>query len=115
MVLLVLSSGGAIMREIPRVWIRLHHIFPITAAAGLVWHGQVSALFSVALYILDRLFGYVNQAHVSHRESKTKCVAHIVDCEESLVRLSLPKIFNYKPGKYAGVCVPKVSMLEWHN
>lgn len=115
MLLLVLTSAAPLRRAMPRLWLWSHHVLPLTATVALLFHRQPAVLYAVALYVIDRLFGYVYQAHVSHRQSKTTCHARVVHRGEGFVRLTLPKIIEYAPGMYIGVCVPAVSWAEWHS
>jgi hypothetical protein len=114
MTLTITLSHATIRRAVPRLWLWSHHVLPLAAAVVAVLHGARAVLAAVALYVLDRLYGYVYEAHFRHNTSKTTCVARVVDASGT-VRLSLPRMFSFSPGQYMGICIPAVAWFEWHT
>jgi predicted ferric reductase len=114
MLLTVLTSAALIRRAIPRLWLYSHHLLPLAAAVTAAIHGAPAVLAAVAIYVVDRLFGYVFQAHVRHAATKRETTARVVE-DGQMVRLTLPRTFQFKPGQYVGVSCPAVARFEWHN
>ncbi len=113
MILSVLTSFYPIRKFIKRIWVWSHHIFPLAAIAAAVIHGSATPGIMAGLFVLDRCFGYIIQAHWEYRRTHSKAMAEI---DGSFVKLFFPKdSMHYQPGQYMSICIPSVSWFEWHT
>lgn len=114
MLLTMMTSFAPIRRSMPRIWLWSHHVIPLAAAVVCAIHGAPVVLLAVGVYIADRFWGYMVQAHTQNRHSKGKANATVIGGAD-LVRVTTPRTFSFSPSQYVGLSVPSVSWLEWHN
>lgn len=114
MVLMVVTSIHPIRRAMGRIWLWSHHILLIPAVGFAVVHGAPVALVGLAIYIADRLFGYVFQAWFQYRGLREGSGTILKD--SGIVKLTLPKSssFRFSAGQFVCLNIPSVSIFEYH-
>ncbi|KAJ8548557.1 hypothetical protein ON010_g11116 [Phytophthora cinnamomi] len=141
MVLLLLLSLSWIRRSLFSVFVRSHWFLFIILVVYAVVHGATPALFGVVPWAIDMVYRIVYQTRFySHGSSspirKDSSGARIKRSARGVTswgqvmmerltddmlriqfrreRADTDEIFEYKAGQYVFVCVPEISMLEWH-
>lgn len=110
--LTVLVSVRPVRRLAPRAWLVAHHALPLLAVAAAVAHEATSVLVGVALYLADRLFGYVYQARGHYRSMGAEAQAQVL--KSGAVLITFPVNCSYLPGQFMCLQVPHVSRWEFH-
>ncbi|KAJ3047295.1 hypothetical protein HK097_011660 [Rhizophlyctis rosea] len=110
-VALVLTSLPFIRRHLFEVFYRPHiPLFIAFVVAGAIHQGQVIGILAVpvALYAID-IFLRIRNARKSTTLISMKLLA------DGVVHLEFDKTnFQYAPGQYVFICIPKISPFEWH-
>lgn len=113
MFLILITSIHPIRRRVRRIWLWSHHILPTAAVIVCIIHGAAAVLAGVAIYLADRLFGYIYQAWFQYRSMGSQGMARVLP--SGIVRLSFPRKLDFKPGQYMSIQVPSVSIFEFHT
>ena len=103
-----------IRRKLFEVFYYFHILFAITVVVGALLHGAGGIMFGVAAWSVDVLFRYGFQAYLYHsHEAGIKAVS--IGASD-LVEITIPVSadFVYRPGQYIFLCIPKLSLYQWH-
>ncbi|KAL0043219.1 hypothetical protein WJX82_001997 [Trebouxia sp. C0006] len=108
--LLVLLSLGPVRRAFFELFYRTHWLLFVVCAAVAAIHGAGASLVGAALWALDVLIRTWYMA--GHKHAKKGEVARL-PC--NVVRIAWPKgSFEYVGGQYVFICVPAISLWQWH-
>ena len=111
MATLCIFSLWFIRRKIFEAFYRFHWVIFLLVIGAAFAHGAGGIAFGAGLWLFDilvrALIAFLNNRH--QRSILT------VRLPSNVVRLTfLKKNFNYKSGQYCFICVPGVSLFEWH-
>lgn len=112
MIVTIISSIHPIRRYVRRSWLRLHHALAVAAVFLCAIHGAGIVVDAFAMYIADRLFGYMYQALWKYKSMSSEAKVKLLP--SGLVRLSFPNAFSFSPGQHICVYIPSVSCFEFH-
>lgn len=112
-ILLFLTSSHVLRAAFPRIWLWSHHILLIPAIIFSVIHGAPAVLAGLAFYFVDRVFVYAIQPFWLYKHVPSQASA--VALTDNLVRISMPRSFQFAPGQFLGLYIPTVSRFEFHN
>lgn len=115
MVLLVITSISPIRKYFGRVWLWSHHIFIIAAVVFAFIHGAGLVVAGVAIYLVDRAYGYIFQSWIQYRSIGSEAKVKLVS--KQYVHVSIPnhnKGIRFLPGQFLCLCIPRVSIFEYH-
>lgn len=134
MVALYVLSLNFIRRRYFELFIRLHWVLFIVILAFAVIHGAAVALIGVVPWLIDLVFrlayrtrvysqGGLGKANSSVQRKGVIARDQISICKlpGNITRIQFPRVrsdtgeeFKYTAGQYAFLCVPSISMLQWH-
>ncbi|EGZ08303.1 hypothetical protein PHYSODRAFT_526416 [Phytophthora sojae] len=136
MVLLLVLSLNSIRRRFFDFFVRAHWILFIIVIVYAVAHGATLALFGIVPWMIDVVYRIVFQVRMySHGSSDSsqgnfkqlprgvtsQGQVTMVRLGDNMLRIQFRRervdteeIFEYKAGQYVFVCVPEISLLEWH-
>jgi hypothetical protein len=110
MALMILFAQSPFRRRLFEFFYRLHIVLLLCTGASAALHSAGGMGFGAALWAFDVVLRYIYQANM--RYTKTATLASLPG---NVVRMSFDKKnFNYKAGQYLFVCIPEVSMFQWH-
>ncbi|KAL4166227.1 hypothetical protein KRP22_013492 [Phytophthora ramorum] len=141
MVAMYIFSLSYIRRSFFELFIRLHWVLFLVVVVFAVEHGAPLVLVGLTPWVIDMLFRVVyrpyvyangffkkkkrqnaNAQHQKHsrgvisREQLTICAM-----PGNITRISFPRVrhdtsesFEYEAGQYAFLCIPRLSLLQWH-
>ena len=90
---------------------RFHWILFILIIAFIFIHDADLALIGVGIWLID----FVIRFCLVRRNKNQVNIAEITQIPTNLIKICYKNNnFNYKAGQYAFVCVPSLSMWEWH-
>jgi len=103
-----------IRRKLFEVFYYFHILFAVAVVVGALLHGARGFLFGVDAWLVDVLFRYGFQAYLNHSH-KAGIKAVSMGASE-LVEITIPVSadFVYRPGQYIFLCIPKLSLYQWH-
>ena len=111
MVGLCLFSLWFVRQKIFEASYRFHWLLLLLVIGATIAHGASAILFGVALWVFDILV-WALLAFINSRRQRSILAVRL---PSYVVRLTFLKgDFNYKSGQYCFICVPGVSMFEWH-
>jgi len=112
MLLLVLSAFFPIRRACFDLFYRFHWLFFVATMVVGCLHGASPMMFGAALWLVDLLL----RMHLAR--NKLPRTAHASRLASGVVELCFSgprgKVFDYKGGQYVFLCVPEISLWEWH-
>lgn len=106
-----LFSLWPIRRKLFEAFVRLHWVLFLAVIGTAFWHEAGAIAFGAALWGVDIL---LRALIAIYNYSKRKQVL-AVRLPSNVIRLTfLKEDFNYKAGQYCFICVPGVTLFEWH-
>jgi predicted ferric reductase len=88
----------------------LHWFMFIIMLFALLIHEAGAVTFGAGLWIIDIGIRYIWMASLKHGHEAT-----IEALPADVIKISIPrKDFNYRAGQYCFICIPELSMFEWH-
>lgn len=112
MAALLLTSVPPIRRRLFNAFLYTHVLLFVTVVVLSLAHDAGGVLFGAGLYAADACWRYGYVALNKHpREVQLTCLP------ANVIRVSFPKRgsnFSYKAGQYLFLCVPALSLFEWH-
>lgn len=112
MIITIVSSIHPIRRYVRRSWLWLHHVLAVAAVVVCAIHGAGIVVGAFAIYIADRLFGYIYQALWKYKNMSSEAKVSLL--KSGFVRLSFPRTLSFSPGQYICIYIPSVSYFEFH-
>ena len=111
MAALCLFSLWFIRRKIFEAFYRFHWLLFLLVIGAAVLHCAGGILFGVALWGFDILVRALITI-INHKKQRSILAVRL---PSNVIRLTFLKSdFNYKSGQYCFICVPGVSLFEWH-
>lgn len=111
MAALCILSLWFIRRKIFEAFYRFHWILFLCVIGFAFAHGAGAIAFGAGLWLFDILVRVL----ISFLNNRHQRSILAVRLPSNVVRLTfLKKDFNYKSGQYCFICVPGVSLFEWH-
>lgn len=108
---LCLTALRFIRRKVFEAFYRFHWVLFLLVIGAAIAHGAGAIVFGVVLWVFDIL---VRALIVLINNRKQRSIL-AVRLPSNVVRLTfLREDFNYKSGQYCFICVPGVSLFEWH-
>ncbi|KAL3664372.1 hypothetical protein V7S43_010695 [Phytophthora oleae] len=129
LVLMFLLSVGCIRRRFFEFFLRVHWILFIAVIACAILHGATIVVVGVAPWAIDVLYRLVYRsrvyAHGSGCSQNRGVIARdqlsICALPGNITRIQFPRVrqdtgetFAYEAGQYAFLCVPSISLFQWH-
>jgi len=110
MALLGILAWGPIRRKFWEFFLRAHWVLFILTGLTGIWHGMRLVIVGVLFWQIDLFIRYFYQAHLKYPKS-----AELKRLPAGVVRLKFQKgNFRYKSGQYIFICIPEISIYEWH-
>ena len=111
MAALVIFAFYPIRRKAFECFYRMHWVLSVLVVVFALIHGAAIAMIGAILWILDVLIRVI----VVRRNKKRIEMAEITQIPQSLVKICFQNNnFHYKAGQYVFLCVPALSIWEWH-
>ena len=111
MACLCLFSPWFVRRKIFEAFYRFHWLLFLLVIGAAIAHDAGAILFGVALWVFDIIVRALI-AFINYRKQQSTLAVRL---PSNVVCLSFLKgDFNYKSGQYCFICVPGVSLFEWH-
>ncbi|XP_065674718.1 LOW QUALITY PROTEIN: superoxide-generating NADPH oxidase heavy chain subunit A-like [Hydra vulgaris] len=108
---LILFAFYPLRRYFFEAFYRFHWILFLVVIGFSVAHGAGVVLIGVGLWLFDVILRIIIAFINNKRARKLKATR----LPAGVIRLSFPKNnFKYKAGQYCFICVPGVSLIEWH-
>lgn len=108
---LCLFSLWFVRRKVFEAFYRFHWLLFLLVIGAAIVHGAGAILFGVGLWVFDILVRAII-AFVNTRKRRSILAVRL---PSNVVRLTfLKEDFSYKSGQYCFICVPGVSLFEWH-
>ncbi|CAM9095088.1 unnamed protein product [Chrysoparadoxa australica] len=111
MAALIVTSAGPVRRQAYEIFKFLHWpLFIMAAGFGLV-HGAGGVMLGLVLFLIDMVIrkAYMARSY-AHKATITCLPADVV----RVVWERKPGNFNYRGGQYIFLCIPELSIFEWH-
>jgi len=107
---LVFMSFPPIRRKFWDVWLRAHWVLFIVAGVAGMIHGASGIATGLGMWFVDVLVRYFFMACLKYPQK-----VEATSLPGNMVRIKFPKgDFQYKAGQYIFLCVPGLSLFEWH-
>mmetsp|Transcript_34115 Transcript_34115/g.45095 ORF Transcript_34115/g.45095 Transcript_34115/m.45095 type:complete len:550 (-) Transcript_34115:347-1996(-) len=107
---LCLLGWAPIRRKFFELWLRSHWILFLLAAYSGLSHDVSLVFVALVFWGIDVVYRYLYMAKMRNPK-----MAKIEKLPGDLVKLSFPKDkFLYRSGQYVFVCVPELTLFEWH-
>ena len=103
-----------IRRNLFEVFYYFHILFAATVVVGALLHGASGFMFGVAAWGVDVLFRYGFQAYLNHSHEAGIKVVRVGASDLVEITIPVSSDFVYRPGQYIFLCIPKLSLYEWH-
>ena len=111
MFLLNIFAFYMIRRKYFECFYRFHWILFLIAVPVAAIHGAGLALIGAGFWLVDVVIRYM----LVRKNKKRVEIAEITQIQPSLVKICFPNNnFHYKAGQYVFLCVPELTMWEWH-
>ena len=108
---LCLTALWFVRRKVFEAFYRFHWLLFLLVIGAAIAHGAGAILFGVALWVFDILVRALI-ALINNRKQRSILAVRL---PSNVVRLTfLKEDFSYKSGQYCFICVPGVSLFEWH-
>ncbi|KAL4092643.1 hypothetical protein PRIC1_011635 [Phytophthora ramorum] len=136
MVALWVFSWSPIRRRFYEFFLRMHWLLFIGIVAFAVIHGAGGVVVGFLPWVLDLVFrhGYLVQKHLrggffrcnsASKATKPGIIAQqqvsLCHLPGDILRIQFPRVrsdtgesFQYEAGQYVFLCIPKLTLLEWH-
>lgn len=121
MATLCLLSLAPIRRRCFEFFYAMHILWFLSAAISGTMHGSIWMLVGVGAWVVDVLIRYLYMAGVRYKLPATEVTLEALPAD--VIRLRIPRktqinpsgvAFDYKGGQYIFLCVPELSVFEWH-
>ncbi|KAE9331654.1 hypothetical protein PR003_g14905 [Phytophthora rubi] len=120
-------SLSPIRRRFYEAFLRLHWVLFIAIVVFSIIHGAGGVVIGLIPWALDLVFrhGYLVQKNFRGGLSKPGVISQqqvsMSHLPGDILRIQFPRVradtgssFKYEAGQYVFICVPKLSLLEWH-
>ncbi|TMW61268.1 hypothetical protein Poli38472_013731 [Pythium oligandrum] len=128
MLALTVLSFYKIRRRWFGLFLRFHWVLFLAIIALAVIHGAAMVLVGVVPWALDVIFRYGIQVPLDQRRALHVGQVSVTTIATDLVRIQFPRVrttidntgakttraFHYEAGQYVFICIPRLSVLEWH-
>ena len=109
--LIIFTSFYPFRKKAFECFYRIHWILTVFVIIIALAHGAALSMIGVVLWIFDVLI----RVHVVRRNRRKVERAEITQIPPCLVKISFQRHnFYYKAGQYVFLCVPSLSIWEWH-
>ena len=118
--LLALSLCSKLRRVFYNFWLMSHIVFAVLVLVMLMMHRVRSSVFVVAWFVLDYITRYAVMACCQNKATAQLRRIGKGDrkSHEPAVEIRIPKRdilgFDYRPGQFCQIAIPKLSMWEFH-
>ncbi|KAJ0392108.1 hypothetical protein ATCC90586_011717 [Pythium insidiosum] len=118
MALLVLMSYWRIRRALWELFVRTHWVLFLGIMVVGIMHGATVMIVGLIPWAADVLYRYVlrlRRVRTSDSASPSPHSASLTLLAGGIVRVQWPReSFRFSAGQYVFLCVPSMSLLEWH-
>ncbi|TMW61286.1 hypothetical protein Poli38472_013749 [Pythium oligandrum] len=125
---LIVLSFYKIRRRWFELFVRFHWILFLAIIPLALIHGAGLIVVGVAPWALDVVFRYGIQLPLNQRNFHQAAQISVTAVSKDLVRIQFPRVrvstdskgtktstsYRYEAGQYVFICIPKISVLEWH-
>mmetsp|Transcript_7401 Transcript_7401/g.9702 ORF Transcript_7401/g.9702 Transcript_7401/m.9702 type:complete len:555 (+) Transcript_7401:156-1820(+) len=107
---LVAFSVWPIRRYFFEIFYRLHVIFFLVVIVSALFHGATFTYIGAGIWFVDFAYRCVTAAMFNEQ----KATFDVLPAD--VIKVSFPKgdRWKYKPGQYVFICVPSLSIFQWH-
>ena len=104
-----ITSYILVRRTAFQVFYAFHMIFAIVSLYFGFMYG-VNLTIVLIFWIMDIAVRWILICFADSRKQES----NVKLLPDNIVELSFPKSFQYNPGQYVFICIPKLSILQWH-
>lgn len=111
MFIITISSFYKIRRQCFEFFYRFHWVIFLIIIPIAFIHGAAVAMIGAGLWLIDFLL----RAYIVQKNKNRALMAELTQIEPGLIKVCFPNNnFQYKAGQYIFICVPELSVWEWH-